>query len=361
MANGKIKVLIVDDSAVVRQSLTKLLSSDDKIEVIGTAPDPVVAVTKMSKQAPDVILLDVEMPKMDGLSFLRKIMEQHPLPVIICSSFVAQGSDVFDKAVEYGAVGVVLKPSLGSKEQQSEAQILLSDAVKAAALTTPVKLIPCRLQSRGAKLNADVVLAKANVKKSVVATEKIVVVGASTGGTNALTTFLTELPSHFPGVIVVQHMPKGFTHSFAKRLDGLCAMSVKEAQNGDDVLQGQVLIAPGNKHILCKRKGKHYYVEVVDGKLVSRHRPSVDVLFRSAAMYAGDNAVGIIMTGMGDDGAHGMKEMHNMGSKTIAQDQASCVVFGMPKEAIKLGGVDKIVPLDKMAKELTKLLKIKQN
>jgi len=353
----KIKVLIVDDSAVVRKSLTKLLSSDNKIEVIGCAPDPLVAVTKMAKQAPDVILLDVEMPRMNGIIFLRKIMEQHPLPVIICSSFVSQGSDVFDKALEYGAVGVVLKPNLGSQEQLHEAQILLTDAVKAAALTKPPKLTLSRLKSRGAKLDADVVLAKTSTNKTFTATEKIIVVGASTGGTEALTVFLAGLPHDFPGVVVVQHMPKGFTNSFARRLDGLCAMSVKEAEKGDDIVCGRILIAPGNKHTLCKRNGKHYYVDVIDGELVSRHRPSVDVLFRSAARYAGNNAFAVIMTGMGDDGAKGMKEMHTMGARTIAQDQASSVVFGMPRVAIELGGVDKIVPLDNIAQELTNFLK----
>ena len=362
MSKSKIKVLIVDDSAVVRKVLTNILSTDNEIEVIGTAADPIVAVNKMAKQAPDVITLDVEMPRMDGISFLKKIMSQHPLPVVICSSLVEQGSQLFNQALEYGAAEIILKPELNSPEQVAEAKIIICDAVKAAALTKPIKLtLHRRVKSSllaSKRYDADVIL-KAGIpsKRITKKTENIVVIGASTGGTQALLTFLAELPSNAPGIIVVQHMPKGFTRSFADRLDSLCKVNVKEACHGDIVKQGQVLIAPGDKHMLCRSLGKEYFVEIKKGPLVSRHRPSVDVLFRSAARYAGKNAIGIIMTGMGDDGAKGMKEMHDTGARTIAQDEATSIVFGMPKEAVLHGGVDEVLPLEKIADRMLSIVK----
>jgi len=346
----KIKVLIVDDSAMVRQTLETILSSDRQIEVIGTAADPYIAAKKMQEIAPDVITLDIEMPRMDGITFLQKIMTQHPIPVIICSSLAEELSQTTLKALEYGAVEIIQKPKLGTKKFLEESQILICDIVKAAAAATPKKIAVQRPVAK--KLTADAILSIPKTSAMIKTTEKVVAVGASTGGTEALREFLEVLPADAPGIVIVQHMPENFTKAFSKRLDGLCQISVKEASNNDTVLRGQALIAPGNDHMLLKRSGARYYVEVKKGPLVSRHRPSVDVLFRSAARYAGSNAVGIIMTGMGDDGARGMLEMKEAGSFNIAQDEASCVVFGMPKEAIKLGGVDKILPLSKIAGEM---------
>ncbi|HEX2966505.1 MAG TPA: chemotaxis response regulator protein-glutamate methylesterase [Syntrophorhabdaceae bacterium] len=349
---SKTKVLIVDDSAVVRQALTSILSSDPQLEVIGAARDPFVAVDMMKKTAPDVITLDVEMPRMDGITFLQKLMSQHPIPVVICSSLTEKGSDTTLKALEYGAVDIIEKPKMGIKQFIEESKVLICDAVKAASLTRKTKSPPAPLLNVAPKLNADAVLPKVINKSMIQTTEKVVVVGASTGGTEALKVFLESLPENAPGTVIVQHMPEHFTRAFANRLNADCKVTVKEAENDDSVIRGRVLIAPGNKHTLLKRSGARYYVEVKDGPLVCRHRPSVDVLFRSTARYAGKNAVGIIMTGMGDDGAKGMQEMKEAGSFNIAQDEASCVVFGMPKEAIKLGGVDKILPLHHISKEL---------
>ncbi len=358
---ARIKVLIVDDSAVIRKVLKEILSSDESIEVIGTAPDPVVAVKKMSQQAPDVLTLDIEMPRMDGISFLKKIMSQHPLPVIICSSFAEQGSDIFNKAIEYGATDIILKPQLNTDEKIAEAKIQICDAVKAAALIKPEQLVktpPSKRKKRNGEYNtADVILDRAILGAVSKATENIVMIGASTGGTQALTSLLSVLPNDAPGIVVVQHMPKGFTYTFAQRLNSLCKIKVKEASDGDLIEQGVALIAQGDSHILCKQKGNKYYVEIKSGPLVSRHRPSVDVLFRSAARFAGKNALGVIMTGMGNDGAKGMKEMHELGSKTIAQDEQTSIVFGMPKEAIQLGGVDFILPLDKISSKFLSLIK----
>lgn len=346
----KIKVLIVDDSAVVRQTLEKVLSSDREIEVVGTAPDPYAAAKKMKELIPDVITLDVEMPRMDGITFLKKIMSQHPIPVVICSSFTGKGSETALKALEYGAVEIIHKPQVGTKQFLEESNILICDAVKAAALTKK-KPNPrtAKIIEPSKKLTADVILRKADKKAMVQTTEKVVVVGASTGGTEALRIFLEALPYNSPGIVVVQHMPENFTTAFAERLNQLCQVSVKEAANNDSVLPGHVLIAPGNKHTLLKRSGARYYVEVKDGPLVSRHRPSVDVLFRSASRYAGKNVCGVILTGMGDDGAKGMLEMKETGAVNIAQNEATCVVFGMPNEAIKSGGVDHILPLQAIA------------
>ncbi|WP_321529776.1 chemotaxis response regulator protein-glutamate methylesterase [uncultured Desulfuromonas sp.] len=344
---AKIKVLIVDDSAVVRQALQSVLESDSRIEVIATASDPFVAAERLKQQIPDVITLDVEMPRMDGLTFLQKIMSQHPIPVVMCSSLVEDGSETLLKALEYGAVEIIQKPTLGTKQFLEESKVRICDAIKAAATARPVKLrVARRIEP---KLTADAVLRRGTNEAMVRTTEKIIVVGASTGGTEALRVFLESLPMDCPGVVIVQHMPENFTRGFAQRLDSLCAMSVKEAENGDSVVRGHVLIAPGNRHMLLKRSGARYYVELKDGPLVSRHRPSVDVLFRSAARYAGKNAVGVILTGMGDDGAKGMKELKDAGAMNIAQNEESCVVFGMPKEAIATGAVDYTLPLEKIA------------
>jgi len=343
----KIKVLIVDDSAVVRQTLEEILSSDSMIEVIGTAADPFLAVEKIEKEVPDVITLDIEMPKMDGLTFLQKIMSQHPIPVIICSSLTGSGSETGVKALEFGAVEIITKPKLGTKHFFEESKIYICDAVKAAAQVS-VKRRSASQHVVEPKLSADVIISKAKNNSMIETTEKVVVVGASTGGTEALRIFLESFPLDSPGIIIVQHMPENFTTAFARRLDTLCKISVKEAENGDSVIRGRALIAPGNHHLLLKRSGARYYVEIKEGPLVSRHRPSVDVLFRSTARYAGKNAVAVIMTGMGDDGAKGMMELFEAGAHTIAQDEKSCIVFGMPNEAIKLGAVEKILPLNKI-------------
>ena len=343
--NKKTKVLIVDDSALVRQALQQLFATDSSIEIVGSAGDPFAAAEIMKRIVPDVITLDIEMPKMDGLTFLRKLMTQHPIPVVICSTLTEQGSDAYMKALEYGAVDVITKPKIGTKQFFEESSIRVCDVVKAAAMTRPRKL-SARPMTVQPKLSADAVLPKFRPRTTTLqTTEKVILVGASTGGTEAIQSFLQSMPLDSPGIAIVQHMPEKFTAAFASRLDTICRIAVKEARDGDSILRGQALIAPGNKHMLIKRSGTRYYVEIKDGPLVSRHRPSVDVLFRSGASSAGKNAVGVIMTGMGDDGAKGMKEMHDAGTYCIAQDEASCVVFGMPQEAIKLGGVDKIMPL----------------
>ncbi|OPY01066.1 MAG: Chemotaxis response regulator protein-glutamate methylesterase [Syntrophorhabdus sp. PtaB.Bin184] len=346
----KIKVLIVDDSAVVRQVLEEVLQSDPGLQVVGSARDPFVAADIMKRVVPDVITLDVEMPRMDGITFLHKIMTQRPIPVVMCSSLTEKNSETAMKALEYGAVEIIEKPRMGVKQYLEESKVIICDTVKAAAEARLgrakknngfIKVEP--------KLTADAVIEKPNSRAMIQTTERVVVVGASTGGTEALKSFLEALPLDAPGMVIVQHMPEHFTAAFAKRLDGICRVSVKEAGNDDTVVRGRVLIAPGNRHTLLKRSGARYYVEVKDGPLVSRHRPSVDVLFRSAARYAGKNAVGVIMTGMGDDGARGMLEMREAGAYTVAQDEATCVVFGMPKEAIKLGAVNTVAPLGNIA------------
>lgn len=352
----KIKVLIVDDSALVRQTLCDILSSDPEIEVVGSAADPFLAAERMKTVIPDVITLDVEMPRMDGLTFLQKLMSQHPIPVVMCSSLAESGSETALKALEYGAVDIITKPKMGTKQFIEESKTRICDAVKGAAAARLGPLRAMRtMKEVSPKYTADVMMEKPNAKAMILTTEKVVVVGASTGGTEALRVFLEMLPEDTPGIVIVQHMPENFTAAFAKRLDSVCRVTVKEAQDNDTVVRGRALIAPGNHHALLKRSGARYYIEIKDGPLVSRHRPSVDVLFRSAARYAGKNAVGVIMTGMGDDGAHGMKEMHDAGAVTIAQDEATCVVYGMPHEAVKLGGVNKIMPLQNIAGEVLRL------
>lgn len=347
----KIRVLVVDDSAVVRQSLSSILESDPDIEVMGTAADPIIAVKKIMKEVPDVITLDIEMPRMDGLTFLRKIMSQHPIPVVVISSLTSEGTEVAMKALEYGASEIIGKPAMNAAQFINESKILLCDAVKAAAhvklkrRTIAEPVIP-KVQP---KLSADVIIDRASSYKRIVDTEKVIVLGASTGGTEAIRTFLKALPERMPGIAIVQHMPEGFTKSFANSLNNMCRLEVKEAEQGDRLYQGRVLIAPGNKHMLLKRVGKVYSVDIKEGPLVNRHRPSVDVLFRSAARYAGNNATGVLLTGMGNDGAKGLLELKESGAHTIAQDETSSVVFGMPKEAIRLGAAQEILSLQKIA------------
>lgn len=347
-SNRKIRVLIVDDSAVVRQTLSSILQSDPDIEIMATACDPYIAAKRIQAEVPDVITLDVEMPRMDGITFLKKIMTQHPIPVLIISTLTEEGSRTALKALEYGAVDVIAKPRMDTKQFIEESKARLCEAVKAAAHAKLIPRSPSMMRVEP-KLSADAVISKATVPGVTVPTEVVISVGASTGGTEALRVFLEAMPPNCPGIVVVQHMPENFTKSFANRLNEICRIHIKEAENGDPVLAGHALIAPGNKHTLLKRSGNKYFVEVKDGPLVNRHRPSVDVLFRSTARYAAGNAIGIIMTGMGDDGARGLLEMKEAGAKTAAQDEATCVVYGMPKEAVKLGAADRILPLDKLA------------
>ncbi|UJW74924.1 protein-glutamate methylesterase/protein-glutamine glutaminase [Rhizobium sp. SL42] len=353
--SNKIRVLIIDDSASVRQTLTAVLQSDPAIEVIGAASDPFIAAKRIQEEIPDVITLDVEMPRMDGITFLRKLMSQRPIPVVMCSSLTESGSETLLQALEAGAVDVILKPKIGAADYLAEQALRICDVVKSAAQARLGSTRRMRSGAAGgptAKLTADAVLPPPTGKAMARTTEMVVCVGASTGGTEALREMLERLPANAPGIVIVQHMPERFTAAFAKRLNSLCEVEVKEAVDGDPVLRGHVLIAPGDKHILLERQGARYHVSVRTGPLVSRHRPSVDVLFRSAARAAGSNAMGVIMTGMGDDGARGMEEMHQAGAFTLAQDEASSVVFGMPKEAIARGGVDKIVSLDLIAREI---------
>jgi two-component system chemotaxis response regulator CheB len=354
----KIRVLIVDDSALVRQTLADVLGSDPDIEVLATASDPFVAAKRIQEEVPDVITLDVEMPRMDGITFLRKLMAQRPIPVVMCSSLTEDGSQTLMQALEAGAVDVILKPRVDAAQFLQEARVRVCDAVKAAAQAR-LRRLPGRGEAISAvpaqKLNADVMLPPPVAGKAMArTTETVVCIGASTGGTESLRVILEALPVSSPGIVIVQHMPEKFTEAFARRLDTLCDVEVKEAADGDAVLRGRVLIAPGNKHMLLQRSGARYHVAVKDGPLVSRHRPSVDVLFRSAAHTAGGNALGIIMTGMGDDGAHGLLEMRQAGASTIAQDEATSVVFGMPKEAIALGAADRVLPLDRLAGEIVR-------
>lgn len=353
MMNKKIRVLIVDDSASIRQTLTRILSEDDEIEVIGAATDPFMAARKIRDEVPDVITLDVEMPQMDGITFLRKLMSQHPIPVVMCSSLTEEGSATMMQALEAGAVDIIQKPKIGAADQLAESAERVRAAVKGAARARLNKMKRFRPDSHvQEKLTADAILPPPRLGAMAKTTEMVVCVGASTGGTEALREMLEALPANSPGIVIVQHMPEKFTAAFAQRLNGLCEVEVKEAEDGDPVLRGHVLIAPGDKHMLLERRGARYHVSIRSGPLVSRHRPSVDVLFRSAARAAGSNAMGVIMTGMGDDGARGMEEMHQAGAFTVAQDEATSVVFGMPKEAIARGGVDRVVSLSQIAPEI---------
>lgn len=352
----KIRVFVVDDSAVVRQVTSEALGKAPDIEVIGTASDPLFALDKMAKAWPDVIVLDVEMPRMDGISFLKRIMKEHPTPTVICSSLTEHGAQTTLDALSAGAVEIITKPKSGVGDFLRDASNDLVRAVRAAARANVRRLAAASAVSLRPppKLTADAVLAarQAGTVAMSKTTDRVVAIGTSTGGTQALQAILTAMPAVCPGMVVVQHMPEKFTAQFAQRLNQLCAVEVREARAGDRVLPGLVLIAPGGRHMTLKRNGAQYVVDVIDGPLVNRHRPSVDVLFRSVAQVAGSNALGIIMTGMGDDGARGLKEMRDAGAATVAEDESTCVVFGMPMEAIRLGAAQKILPLGAMASEI---------
>ena len=350
MPTKKISVLLVDDSAVVRQVLLAILADTPDIHVMGAASDPIFAMDKLTREWPDVIVLDVEMPRMDGITFLKKIMSERPTPVVICSSLTQKGAETSLQALAAGAVEIITKPTTGLKNFLIESAAELVAAIRAAANSnvrnlgkrsvSPSPLAPAN------KLSADAILPAANGHAMAQTTERIVAIGTSTGGTQALEAVLTALPRVCPGMVIVQHMPEKFTASFAERLNSVCEIEVREARNNDRILPGLALIAPGGKHLMVTRSGAYYHAQVIDGPLVNRHRPSVDVLFRSVAKFAGKNATGIIMTGMGDDGARGLKEMLEAGAATVAQDEASCVVFGMPKEAIKLNAAQRVMALE---------------
>lgn len=325
--------------------------------MIAACADPLYALDEMKLAWPDVIVTDLEMPRTDGLTFLKKIMAEHPTPTVVCSSLAEKGSATTMEALAAGALSIVTKPKLGVKQFLQESCDDIVGAVRAAARANIRRVQPSAALTQsllGPKLTADAMLAAqtAGTRAMAATTDKVVAIGTSTGGTQALEAVLTRLPATTTGIVVVQHMPEKFTGMFAERLDSLCAMEVREAKDGDRVLPGRVLIAPGGRHMMLKRSGAQYYVEVRDGPVVNRHKPSVDVLFRSVAQVAGCNALGVIMTGMGDDGARGMKEMHDAGAQTVAEDESTCVVFGMPKVAIDMGGVDKIVPLHKIPQEI---------
>jgi two-component system chemotaxis response regulator CheB len=354
-----IKVMVVDDSAVVRQVVAGLLAAAPGIQVIAAVADPLLAIERLKLQWPDVIVLDVEMPRMDGITFLRKIMAERATPVVICSTLTDKGAKTTLEALAAGAVAIVTKPKLGLKQFLTDASEDLVATVRAAARSN-VRRLSARAEvaplAATAKHTADVILAPNTARAMTQTTERVVAIGTSTGGTQALEEVLTGLPRVCPGIVIVQHMPEKFTAAFADRLDSICRISVKEAAHNDRVVQGRALIVPGGRHLLLKRSGAQYFVEVVDGPLVNRHRPSVDVLFRSVAKCAGANALGVIMTGMGDDGAAGLLEMRCAGACTVAQDEESCVVFGMPKEAIKRGGVERSIALGAVAQEILKQL-----
>ncbi len=360
MSQACIRVLIVDDSAVMRQLLTQILSSDPQIEVVGTAQDPYFARDKIRDLRPDVLTLDVEMPRMDGITFLEKLMRAHPMPVVMVSSLTQTGVDVTLRALELGAVDFFPKPVLDTMRGVVGGSQAIIDKVKAAARArvrpgvTPTDAVVKTAVAVGAGQSGD---SSRRATAVFGMTHKMIAIGASTGGTEAIREVLMQLPADTPGIVVVQHMPPGFTASFANRLNSLCQLRVKEAADGDKVLPGHALIAPGSLHTAIQRSGAEYVVRVFSAQPVNHHRPSVDVLFDSVAEHAGKNAVGAILTGMGDDGARGMRRMRNAGARTIAQDEASCVVFGMPKEAIAHGGAEFVHPLGKIAQELLALAK----
>jgi two-component system chemotaxis response regulator CheB len=347
-----LRVFVVDDSAVVRQTLAHLLQGDPEVELQGSAPNPLIAAPMLRKQRPDVLLLDIEMPGMDGLTFLRQLMAESPIPTVICSTLTTEGSEMALEALSAGAVGVVGKPRLGLKQFLEDSRRELLAALKAAARSRPRGAVR-PTQPRpvpGAFVPAP--LARERVAPAglhALSMNKPVVVGSSTGGTQAIEQMLMGLPPDAPGIAIVQHMPEKFTAMYAHRLDGLCAMRIREARHGDRLERGVVLIAPGGRHLSLRKAGGQYFAVVADGPPVNRHKPSVDVLFKSVADCTGGDVLAIMLTGMGDDGARGMKQLHDGGARTIAQDEASCVVFGMPKEAIKLGAVDQVLPLDRIA------------
>lgn len=355
MGSTRIRAMVVDDSAVVRQVIGGLLSADPGIELLGAHSDPLFALRAMEKDWPDVIVLDVEMPRMDGITFLKQIMGTRPTPVVICSTLTTRGAPTTLEALKAGAFEVVEKPTSGVREHlQAQGQQLVSTVKAAAAANVralarragsavPASVVPTHV-AKASEAPGHVITPKAMIET----TERLVAIGTSTGGTQALEVLLARLPVTSPGIVIVQHMPEQFTLSFAQRLDSVCAIRVKQADDGERVLPGQALIAPGGRHLQVRRQGAYYHAVVKDGPPVSRHKPSVNVLFQSVAQHAGRNAIGIIMTGMGDDGARGLLEMKEAGATTFAQDEDSCVVFGMPKEAIKLGAADDVLPLDSL-------------
>ncbi|WP_050930087.1 protein-glutamate methylesterase/protein-glutamine glutaminase [Aestuariivita boseongensis] len=348
-----IRVLIVDDSASVRETLVRIISDHPALEVMGTAADPFRASEILKREKPDVITLDVEMPRMDGVTFLRRLMAQHPMPVVVCSSLVGDGTATLESVLAAGAVDIIQKPSLGVRDALLDQKIMIQNAVLGAAQARTERL--GRGASHRSKASADAVLPAPTGRAMAKTTETVIAIGASTGGTDALRLVLERLSPFSPPIVIVQHMPESFTAAFAKRLDSSCAITVKEAANGDTLLRGQALIAPGNRHMLLRRSGATYCVEVRDGPLVNRHRPSVDVLFRSVAQYAGPNASGFILTGMGDDGAKGLLEMRNAGAHTFGQNEESCVVYGMPAEAKKIGAVSRELDLDGIANTINRI------
>ena len=338
----RIRVMVVDDSATVRKVMTQILGAAPDIEVIATASDPLFALDKMNRDWPDVVVLDIEMPRMDGLTFLRRIMAERPTPVVICSSLTEAGAQTTLQALAAGAAGIVTKPRSDVGQFLADSSYDVVAAVRAAARANVGRL---RLAARRST-PAAVPLAPAALHRT---TDRVIAIGTSTGGTQALEAVLTALPPTLPGIVIVQHMPEKFTAAFAARLDGLCALEVREAGPGDRVLPGLALIAPGRQHMQLRRNGAQYHVDVAPGPAVNRHCPSVDVLFRSVAAAAGRNALGIILTGMGDDGARGLLQMREAQADTIAQDEASCVVYGMPKEAVRLGAARRVLPLEAVA------------
>jgi two-component system, chemotaxis family, protein-glutamate methylesterase/glutaminase len=354
---NKIKVHIVDDSATVRMVLGEILASDQSIEVIAASADPIIAEKKLEKAWPDVFILDIEMPNKDGITFLKEIMAKRPTPVVMCSHLTVKNAKITLEALAAGAVEVIAKPMVGLKDFFTESALTITDIVKSASHANVNKMHLISQEERvPAKLTADAVLAPWDGHKIYRATDKLIAIGASAGGTQAIEAVLKALPENVPGTVIVQHMPEKFTKAFAERLDKLCRITVKEAEDEDPVTQGNAFIAPGNYHMFVEREGDHYKIRVKEGPLVSRHRPAVDVLFRSVAKSAGQNAIGIILTGMGDDGAAGILEMKNAGSKTVAQNEETCVVFGMPKEAIKRGAIDKVLPLYDVPNEIIQFL-----
>jgi two-component system, chemotaxis family, protein-glutamate methylesterase/glutaminase len=347
----KIKVLCVDDSALIRSLMTEIINGQPDMSVCATAPDPLVARELIKQHNPDVLTLDVEMPRMDGLDFLEKLMRLRPMPVVMVSSLTERGSEITLRALELGAVDFVTKPKVGIRDGMLDYAEKLADKIRAAARAR-VRARTAAQAPAAAAGGAPGAVAHAHVNNPLISTEKLIIVGASTGGTEAIREVLTPLPPDAPAVLIAQHMPPGFTKSFAQRLNGLCRITVKEAEHGERVLPGHAYIAPGHAHLLLARSGANYIAHLSDDPPVNRHRPSVDVLFRSAAQHAGKNAVGVILTGMGKDGAAGLLDMRNAGAYTLAQDEASCIVFGMPREAIALGGADEVAPLSEISRKV---------
>jgi two-component system chemotaxis response regulator CheB len=355
-----IKVLIVDDSALVRQMYKQLLESDPEIQVIGTAGDPYIAVQKIQKEKPDVITLDIEMPRMDGLTFLKKIMSQAPMPVVVISNQTVKGADVALKALEIGAVDVLTKPNLSGDHEVNESRINLIDKVRSAYFAKNPAGKNERVKPTNPEINSVPKNSEVSVpsdKQTQFSKNAIIAIGASTGGTEAIRSFLENLPAQMPPILIVQHMPEKFTLSFAKRLNEICALTVKEAEDGETVVANTVYIAPGGRHMAVQTKSGKTIIKIYDGVLVNRHRPSVNVLFDSVAEAKGKNAIGIIMTGMGDDGATGLLSMHERGAVTLAQDESSSVVFGMPYKAIMAGGVSRVLPLNEIANEVCETIR----